>query len=58
MKKTVFTGAGVALVTPFLPDGSINYPKLKELIEWQIASGTDSIITCGTTGESATMTDK
>ena len=55
MKNTVFTGAGVALVTPMNDDLSINYTKLEELIEMQIAGGTDAIITCGTTGESATM---
>lgn len=52
----IFEGAGVALVTPFLPGGEVNYPKLRELIEEQIAGGTDSIIICGTTGESSTMT--
>lgn len=52
----IFEGAGVALVTPFLPNGEVNYPKLKELIEEQIAGGTDSIVICGTTGESSTMT--
>ncbi len=52
----VFEGAGVALVTPFFEDGSVNYEKLGEIIEEQIAGGTDSIIICGTTGESSTMT--
>lgn len=52
----VFEGAGVALVTPFYEDGSVNYEKLEEIIEEQIAGGTDSIIICGTTGESSTMT--
>ena len=56
MKKPLFTGAGVAIVTPMNPDGSINYPKLGELIDFQVDGGTDAIITCGTTGESATMT--
>lgn len=55
MKKTVFTGSGVAIVTPMHADGSVNYQVLKELIEFQIQNGTDSIITCGTTGESATL---
>lgn len=55
MKKTVFTGSGVALITPMNPDGSVNYSVLDELIEFQIANGTDAIITCGTTGESATL---
>lgn len=52
----IFEGAGVALVTPFTESGEMNYPKLKELVEEQIAGGTDSIIACGTTGESSTMT--
>lgn len=52
----IFEGAGVALVTPFNADGTVNYEKLGELIEDQIAGGTDSIIICGTTGESSTMT--
>jgi len=57
MKNTIFTGAGVAIVTPMNNDLSINYEKYAELIEWQIANGTDAIIACGTTGESATMSD-
>lgn len=57
MKKPIFTGAGVAIVTPMHKDGSINYEKLGELIDWQIENKTDSIVICGTTGESATMTD-
>lgn len=58
MKKTVFTGAGVAIVTPMNGDGSINYEALKSLIDFQIENKTDSIIICGTTGESSTMTDE
>ena len=54
MKKTIFRGAGVAIVTPMHEDGSINFEKLRELIDWQIEEGTDSIVICGTTGESAT----
>jgi len=53
----VFTGAGVAIVTPFKENSDINFDKLDELLEEQIAGGTDSIIVCGTTGESATMTE-
>lgn len=53
---SIFEGAGVALVTPFKENGEINYTKLGELVEDQIAGGTDSIIVCGTTGEAATMT--
>ncbi len=52
----IFTGSGVAIVTPFNEDYSVNFKKLDELIEEQIAEGTDAIIICGTTGESATMT--
>ncbi len=52
----VFTGAGVALVTPFR-NGKVNFDNYGELIEWQIAEGTDAIISCGTTGEASTMTD-
>ena len=51
----VFTGAGVAIVTPFHEDGSINYEAFAELIEFQIAGGTDAIIVCGTTGEASTL---
>lgn len=51
----IFEGAGVALITPFTADGEVNYPKLEELVEEQIAGGTDAVIVCGTTGESSTM---
>lgn len=54
----IFTGAGVAIITPFHEDGSINFEAFKEIIETQIAGGTDAIIVCGTTGESSTMTDE
>lgn len=54
----IFTGAGVAIVTPFYADGSINYDKLEELIDFHCNNGTDSIVICGTTGESATMTEQ
>lgn len=54
-KKTIFTGAGVAIVTPMNADGSVNFEKYREIIDWQIENGTDAIITCGTTGESATL---
>ncbi|MEQ8197880.1 MAG: 4-hydroxy-tetrahydrodipicolinate synthase [Clostridiaceae bacterium] len=53
---SIFTGAGVAIITPFSEDG-INFNKLEELIEWQIKEGTDAIIICGTTGEASTMTE-
>ncbi len=52
----IFEGAGVALITPFTESGEVNYRKLEELLEEQIAGGTDAIISCGTTGESSTMT--
>lgn len=55
---SIFTGSGVAIVTPFLPDGSVNYDKLDELIEYHIAHKTDAIIICGTTGESSTLTEE
>ena len=54
----IFTGAGVAIVTPMHEDLSVNYEKLAELIEEQIAGGTDAIIICGTTGESATLSEE
>ncbi len=56
-RKPVFTGSGVAIVTPFTADG-VDFPKLEELIEFQISNGTDAIIICGTTGEASTMPDE
>ncbi len=53
----IFTGAGVAIITPFNADGSVNYNKLEELIDFQCNNGTDSIVICGTTGESATLSE-
>lgn len=58
MKKVIFKGAGVALVTPMNEDRSVNYDELERLINFQIDNGTDAIITCGTTGESATLTEE
>lgn len=55
MKKTIFKGAGVALITPMKNDGSVDYETLEKLIEFQIENKTDAIISCGTTGESATL---
>ena len=52
----IFTGAGVAIVTPFHEDGSVNYEKFADHIEAQIAGGTDAIVVCGTTGEASTLT--
>lgn len=57
MKQPVFTGSGVAIVTPMNLDGSINYDVFADLIEMQIAGGTDALVVCGTTGEASTMTD-
>ncbi len=54
----IFTGSGVALVTPFHDDRSIDFDTLGSLVEYQIENGTDCIIACGTTGESATLNDK
>lgn len=51
----IFTGAGVALVTPMHADGTVNYTKLEELVNFHVENGTDSIIICGTTGEAATL---
>lgn len=56
MKKVIFTGSAVALVTPFRNDASVNYGKLEELIEYHIENQTDAIAVCATTGESPTLT--
>lgn len=55
-KKRVFTGAATALITPFTEDG-INYPQFERLINWQIESGIDALVICGTSGEASTMSD-
>jgi len=57
MKKTIFRGAGVAIITPFTETG-VNYPELGRIIEDQIAGGTDAIVITGTTGEASTMPDE
>ena len=57
MKKEIFTGAAVAIITPFNDEG-INYEELKKLIDFNIENGTDAIVIAGTTGESATMSDE
>ena len=57
-KKTIFKGCCTALVTPFYENGDVNYFKLKELIEFQIASGVDAILILGTTGEAPTITNE
>ena len=57
MKKILFKGCGTAIATPFTEDG-VNFEEFAKLIEFQIKQGVDSIIVCGTTGESSTMTDE
>ena len=57
MKKDIFTGAAVAIITPFTEDG-INFEELKRLIDFNIDNGTDAIVIAGTTGESSTMSDE
>ena len=57
MKKPVFTGSGVALVTPF-SDTGVNFNKLKELLEFHVAHKTDALIICGTTGEGSTLSNE
>ena len=54
----IFTGAGVELITPMNDDGSVNYEKLRELLEFHVANKTDAIIICGTTGEASTLSDE
>ena len=58
MKKPVFTGAGVAIITPFTSTGEVNYDEFKKILDYQIDNGTDAIIIVRTTGESSTMTLK
>ncbi len=57
MKKTVFTGAATAIITPF-KDNKIDYESFARLIEWQVSEGIDAIVVCGTTGEASTLTDE
>ena len=54
---TIFKGAGTAIITPFDENGNVDYLRLEKLVDFQIENGIDSIIVCGTTGESATLTD-
>ena len=56
-KKTIFTGAATALVTPMTSDGTVDYESFKRLVEFQINGGIDALVVCGTTGESSTLTD-
>lgn len=55
---TIFEGAAVALITPMHEDGSVDYKSLENLVEWQIQSGIDAIVACGTTGEASTLIDE
>ena len=57
MKPVIFTGAAVALVTPFNADGSVNYEEFARLIDFQIENGTDALVIAGTTGESSTLSE-
>lgn len=57
MKETIFEGSGVAIITPMNEDKSINHTAFEEIIDFQLENGTDAIIACGTTGESATLSD-
>ena len=52
----IFTGAGVAIVTPMKENGEVNYDKMGELLDYQINNSTDAIVVCGTTGEASTLT--
>ena len=58
MGNHIFTGSGVALVTPMNSDGSVNYDVLEQLLEFHVENGTDAIIACGTTGEAATLSEE
>ena len=58
MSEHIFEGSGVAIITPMNPDGSVNFDELGRIIDFQIENGTDAIITCGTTGESATLNNE
>ena len=55
-KKTIFRGVGTALITP-MRDGEVDYPALRTLIDRQVELGADALVICGTTGESATLSD-
>ena len=57
MKKTVFKGIATALITPFAEDGGIDYGQFGKIIDWQIESGIDALVVCGTTGEASTLSD-
>ena len=56
-KQSIFEGIATALVTPMLADGSIDYENFGKLVDWQIESGINALVVCGTTGEASTLTD-
>ena len=58
MKKVLFTGSAIAIITPFDEDNKINFKKLGEIIDHQIENGTDGIVICGTTGEASTLSEE
>jgi 4-hydroxy-tetrahydrodipicolinate synthase len=58
IRMAIFTGAGVAMITPFHADGTVNYEKLEKLVDYHCENGTDSIIVCGTTGEASTLSEE
>ena len=58
MKKTIFTGAASAIITPFDENGKVDYKAFAELVEWQIKEGIDAIVVCGTTGEASTLSEQ
>lgn len=58
MKKSIFKGAATALITPANKEGAPDLAAYKKLIDWQIAEGIDALVSCGTTGESATLSEK
>ena len=58
MKKPVFTGAAVAIITPFKSTGEVDYEEFGKIIDHQIAHGTDAIVVCGTTGEASALHDR
>ena len=58
MANHIFTGSGVAIITPMNSDGSVNYDVFRQLLEFHVENGTDAIIACGTTGEAATLSEK
>ena len=58
MKDIIFRGVGTAIATPFDEENKINYNELKKFLEYQIESGVNSIIVCGTTGEASTMSQE